>query len=305
MSYSPKISVIVPVYNAEHTIIETLDSIRNQTFTDFEVIIINDGSTDNSLTLLKDYISSDQRFQLIIQNNAGVSVARNTGLDNVKGEWVCFIDSDDLISANYLASLANKISSDIEQIQISEINIWGCEDKTIYVERFVENEVLKYVLKHPYMVYVWGKLYRTKILKEWGIEFNHELVIGEDFLFNIQYSKFVNKLSFTDSGAYFYRAQQSSLSRKFNSHLLKARNDTGIAIYSCLSNYLQVDELKGIYTEFSLLGSLRYILKNREYLKLFELKNFIDKDKLSIEVIFHSKSNMFLRIIALLFYFFI
>ncbi|MGN0202626.1 MAG: glycosyltransferase family 2 protein, partial [Candidatus Cryptobacteroides sp.] len=100
----PKISVIVPVYNAESTIRRCVDSILAQTFTDFECLLIDDGSKDRSGEICDEYAAKDSRVRVFHKENGGVSSARNVGLDNAKGEWVTFVDSDDWIDSYYLSS---------------------------------------------------------------------------------------------------------------------------------------------------------------------------------------------------------
>lgn len=113
----PKISVIVPVYNVEHFLIKCLESIAKQTFSDYEVIIVNDGSTDNSLKIAEDYIKIyEDKFKIINQKNGGLGDARNTGIANATGEYLLFVDSDDTISNNaleHLNSLVSKTQADI------------------------------------------------------------------------------------------------------------------------------------------------------------------------------------------------
>ena len=100
-----KISVIVPVYNVESYLSQCLDSIINQTFTDFELIAVNDGSTDSSLSILHDYSKRDSRIIVIDKPNTGVSDTRNLGLSNAQGEYVCFVDADDILSHTYLGDM--------------------------------------------------------------------------------------------------------------------------------------------------------------------------------------------------------
>jgi glycosyltransferase involved in cell wall biosynthesis len=102
---TPTISIIVPVYNAETYLHDCLNSIRSQTFTDFEVLLIDDGSDDHSLSILQDFQAVDSRFQVHHQENQGVSSARNLGLQNAVGEFVCFVDADDKIASTYLEDL--------------------------------------------------------------------------------------------------------------------------------------------------------------------------------------------------------
>nr|MCR4662874.1 glycosyltransferase [Endomicrobiaceae bacterium] len=105
----PKVSVIVPVYNVEQYLRQCLDSIINQTFKDFECICVNDGSTDNSLTILQEYSKKDNRIKIINQKNSGSSVSRNNGIKQALGQYVSFVDADDWITDNYLEILYNKI----------------------------------------------------------------------------------------------------------------------------------------------------------------------------------------------------
>lgn len=99
------ISVIIPVYNAAQWLSETLDSLKSQTYADFEAILVDDGSTDGSAAICREYCSADARFRLISQANGGVSSARNSGIDSAKGEWICFMDADDIMPPDALDSL--------------------------------------------------------------------------------------------------------------------------------------------------------------------------------------------------------
>lgn len=112
------ISIIVPMYNREKTISKCLDSILNQTYSNFELIIIDDGSTDNSFTICEQYVKDDDRIKLIHQENQGVSSARNKGLDISEGEYIAFIDSDDYVSDDYLEYLYTLIQYDNTKIAI-------------------------------------------------------------------------------------------------------------------------------------------------------------------------------------------
>lgn len=105
----PEISIIIPVYNSEKYLRQCLDSVLNQSFSDFECICVNDGSTDNSLLILQEYANKDKRFKIIDKQNEGVSIARNTGIENAFGEYITFIDSDDWVEIAYLAKLYNFI----------------------------------------------------------------------------------------------------------------------------------------------------------------------------------------------------
>ena len=103
----PKISVIIPVYNAEKTLHRCIDSILAQTFSDFEVLLIDDGSKDKSGEICDEYARKDSRIKVCHKENGGVSSARNMGLDNAKGEWITFVDADDYIASDFLSAINN------------------------------------------------------------------------------------------------------------------------------------------------------------------------------------------------------
>lgn len=107
-----RFSIIIPVYNVERYLRECLDSVSDQTFSDWEAICVNDGSTDGSATILEDYASKDGRFKIVAQPNRGLSAARNTGMDAAKGEYILFLDSDDWLKSNALETLAQSLNDE-------------------------------------------------------------------------------------------------------------------------------------------------------------------------------------------------
>ena len=111
------ISIIVPIYNVEKYLEECLDSIKNQTYTDIEVVLVNDGSTDGSKEICERYCEQDCRFKLINQENQGQSVARNNGVAASTGEFITFVDSDDVIAAKYLENLYAYMTEEIDLIE--------------------------------------------------------------------------------------------------------------------------------------------------------------------------------------------
>ena len=130
MSFNVTISVIIPCYNSAKYIVETLDSVKNQTFNDFEIIIVNDGSTDNSEEIINKYIHENKSINivLVVQDNKGLSGARNTGAKHAKGEYIVFIDSDDKIHPNYLKKSIFLLENDTKlQIIYSEAEFFDAK----------------------------------------------------------------------------------------------------------------------------------------------------------------------------------
>ena len=194
---APKISIIVPVYNVEQYLQRCLDSIAAQTFTDWECILIDDGSPDNSGAICDEYAAKDERFKVIHQKNAGVSAARNAGLEVAKGEWIGFVDPDDYIQNDmysFLYSLAHERNADIV-----------CCGWDNYEGATVETQIfkpLKEKFKKPYfndvinsreaiirelshaMYITWDKLFSKKVCH--NVFYNTKYVNGEDRLFTVQ-----------------------------------------------------------------------------------------------------------------------
>ena len=172
----PAISVIVPVYNTQKFLEKCLESIINQTFKDIEIICINDGSTDNSMSILNDYSEKDSRIKIINQKNAGLSCARNTGINNAKGEYIGFVDSDDWIDLDFFEKLYNaakNYDADIASAGIRRVRSykWKYHLK-IKEEEVTENTDRKFVLCDvPEKCYVWNKIYRLEKIKQFSLYF--------------------------------------------------------------------------------------------------------------------------------------
>ncbi len=183
----PKLSVIIPVYNVEKYLNKCLDSILHQSFTDFEVICINDGSTDKSTDILNEYKSKDERIKVINQTNAGVSAARNRGLEIAQGHYIAFVDPDDWIDQNSFEVLYKKAcetNTDILFFGAKYITDEVIEEKnlkslTICCEDCDNLDELIH-LTHT----IWNKLFKNSFLKKHNIKFIESLKIAEDGVFN-------------------------------------------------------------------------------------------------------------------------
>lgn len=204
----PQISIIIPVYNSEKYLGECLESITKQTFTDFEVLLINDGSTDKSGAICDQYADKDFRFKVFHKENGGVSSARNFGLEKAIGEWITFVDSDDKISRAFLSSFfpINKVADFLLQGAKSvnkniEANYFEFEkDELLNVNVFFE----KYSI-NPWLSQPWGKLYKLALIREKQISFDNEINWGEDTLFILTYLKYCLKIGIKRKELYLYR----------------------------------------------------------------------------------------------------
>ena len=207
------ISVIVPVYNVETYLEECLDSIQNQTYTDFEVLLVNDGSTDGSQAICERYCKENRRFHLLNQENQGLSAARNTGVAASRGEFIVFVDSDDMILANYLETLMHYMREDVDivesQFTVSneEFLAKSFKEPTILFEGNSQ-EAVKIFPKHVLNVNAVTKLYRRSIVE--AVPYI-DGVIFEDVYCGIGMLKYIRKIIKIDYKGYYYRQHQASI----------------------------------------------------------------------------------------------
>lgn len=211
------VSIVVPAYNAEKTIKRCLDSIVEQTSSNFKVYVVNDGSTDNTATILNDY-KSDERFHIIHISNSGVSVARNKALELVDTDYVTFIDSDDYVDKNYLQDLIGGfVSEDIDMVATDRnylnenLNLLVTlhYDFGIYNASDGINILLD---ENGPQGYITGKIFKTDIIKENNIILDPNIHVGEDLIFCIQYLLNARKINIVSSLQYNYIQYSDSLS---------------------------------------------------------------------------------------------
>lgn len=215
------VSVIIPVYNAAEYLNNILEDVVSQTYQNIEIIIINDGSTDTSATIIERYAKLDNRIISITIENSGPSKARNTGLDIAKGEFIRFIDADDRILPNSIQEMVS-IYLDNEKIDLVIGNFIGKPDKGYYTGSVLENKILSqkefldFVLDNIKTFYVgvpWNKLYRRSLLEKFCIRFDESVSWCEDYLFNLKYYEVISNiytLNISD-GVYQYCIRKEGL----------------------------------------------------------------------------------------------
>lgn len=204
----PKVSVIVPVYNTERYLNKCIDSILSQSFTDFELLLINDGSKDNSGAICDQYAANDLRVKVFHKENGGVSSARNLGLDNARGEWVTFVDSDDWIYSNTLSSLIDESQFVDMAIGAMSFENGGCimclceENRTLVgrdLELIIQNNMNDWSFNSPC-----AKVFRRQIIQDIALRFDEALCFGEDSLFVKEYLLNVKKINVIHNLCYHY-----------------------------------------------------------------------------------------------------
>ena len=215
----PKISVIVPIYNVERYLSECINSILRQTFSDFECILINDGSTDTCGEICNNYQKIDNRIKIIHQSNKGVSAARNMGLNIAKGEYITFIDSDDIIHHSYLYYLYNtakKYNTDLVQCFYTQFTKNKPTDQDIDIRDKIYTlsgyeAILKHYRNADFSFMVWDKLYSRRLVGK--LRFPEQLR-NEDEFFNNHILLECEKIIQIPQSLYYYRVHQISFSKK-------------------------------------------------------------------------------------------
>ena len=202
----PFITLIVPVYNAEKFLRRCVNSILSSTFQDFELLLIDDGSTDSSGTICDEYKKLDSRIRVFHQKNGGVSSARNVGLENARGEWIMFVDSDDYLNGFFLSEILLFQNVDLVVLGVKFINK-GVTFSPPRIEKMKIEDDLDFIneqLPKDYFLTPWAKFYKNSIITQNHLRFSPYLMYGEDTEFNLRYLLFIEYLGFSHNHLYYY-----------------------------------------------------------------------------------------------------
>ena len=282
----PKISIIVPVYNSEKYIKKCLDSILNQTLSDIEIILINDGSTDNTKNIIEDYANTDSRIILINQENSGPSVSRNKGINIARGKYLGFVDADDYLEPNMYEELYYLASKNKSQIAMCAYREVYCYEKkeievktklninTIYNKSKIISDIVSTFAKNEnYGFYsLWNKIYLREWILDLGIYMDIKRDHGEDWWFNINLLSNAESYIYTDKVLYNYiHTNSNSLMVKYRENQFELFLDGRKKIESIVpKEFIDYKELNNRFIyEFS-----SYIIRTFKEVK--------DKEKKSI-----------------------
>lgn len=262
-----EVSIVVPIYNVEKYLRRCLDSLVNQTFRDIEVIALNNGSTDNSLSILNGYANRDKRIKVIDNNNLGVSEARNIGIREAKGKYIVFVDSDDWINVDMIEILYKSISGNSCDLVMctyvrefddhSKEKVFNLPEVNLYVGNEVKDKLLRKLvgpigneLANPEYLdalgTVWAKMYKTSILRENNLKFVDlkEIGSGEDTLFNIYAFNKVSRVILLNKPMYHYwRGNINSITSRYIPNFVEKRRN----YFNYMKDFIKENELGDEY----------------------------------------------------------
>lgn len=211
------VTVVVPVYNVEKYIIKCLNSLVNQTYENIEFIVVIDGSTDNCLSICQSFADKDSRIKIIVQENCGLSGARNTGLSLAKGKYICFVDSDDYVDAGYIEKMYLAITTSNADICCCDFwyvdegnNKWIRKNKSSKI--FTKEEALTdiFTQSQDTEIMVWNKLYKTSLFIDNDIRFDLGKTNEDNFIMYKLYNN-SNKIVFINDKLYYYLQRKDSI----------------------------------------------------------------------------------------------
>lgn len=255
-----KISVIIPVYNVESYLHRCLDSVINQTYSNLEIILVNDGSTDNSLSIINEFAQKDKRIIVFSQKNSGLAVARNIGLKAATGDYVSFIDSDDWIEKDMYSELAVHLENEhpdfvnfrfqFDNETLNTHSVYGKPYRRLKFES--RNEILEDTLKNVNILTApWTKIYNRKFLLEYHLVFEPGIV-NEDTLFTILISCHAHKVTFVNRIFYHAIERDGSISRSSQQRLFL---DMHTALGKAKDYMIQIN----VFEHFHSLYEARYL----------------------------------------------
>lgn len=249
------ISIIIPVFNGEKYLADCLNSILSQSYKRFEIVIIDDGSTDLTEIIVKSYLQTNSQIQYFFQSNQGVSRARNKGIDLARGEFVMFIDADDYISPDYLNNFIKYISKDFDIIIGGITKVFENSVTQVKLSKeglFTLNEILTDFAVEQKQNGIYGfvcsKLIRRSVIVEKKIKFDTALSLAEDFDFFLKYYQECKVFFIINEFGYFYRQNNKVYEVDFLQQVLLVQQ---LELFLMNRNFLNIDNKNIIYKTYS------------------------------------------------------
>lgn len=294
-----KVSIIIPVYNSEKTLEKCIDSVRDQTYKNIEILIINDGSQDNSLSIMNKYKNKDKRIIIINQENKGLSGARNTGIKNATGDYITFIDSDDYINETMIEECMNIfIKYNCDAIRNNYIYDYPNGNKSLNKDEINKEQLInlkdenqkeslvKKILMGKIQSYSWLLIIKRKIFTEKHLQFDEDILFMEDIIFLNRLLLSIDSIFLMGKPNYYYYQNKEGMTKNYSNYI---KNMNNILIMNQRLNeilslykeraYYYIEITNAMYIN-GIIGYLKdIIINNQEYSKIeIELKKIREKD---------------------------
>ena len=304
-----KVGVILPVYNSEKTIRNTIMSVIRQTCQDFQLIIVNDNSTDNTANICQDLCTKFNNLYFFNNTNKGVSSARNFALSKLDTEYVMFIDSDDIYEENMIEQMLKEIkekdwaicsyrrilpekAKKVKKVFKEEIQTFNDEQKNLLIENLQRNNLFNQV---------WNKIYKLEIIKSNHIWFDEEIDMGEDFKFNLQYIEQVKNIKYTQEILYNYYVSNTGLNNRYSNSKIKIKiSNVKLQEQFYLKQNYDMEYIYNLYmlTIFSGLSEIvKYNNKKNIDRNLLNIMNDLDL-KRTLTIIYRNTKQKKIRLLA-------
>ena len=293
----PKISIIIPVYKAEKYIHKCIDSLLKQTFTDYEIILVDDGSPDNSGIMCDEYAKVDKRFRVIHKVNGGVSSARQCGIDNAKGEYTIHVDPDDWVETTMLEELYHKAKEDNADMVICDFIKYYSETKQVYIKQeptsLNHNIVLKNLFQHL-QGSCCNKLIKRTCYSKYNIKFPENFNLYEDLYVCACLLKYPIKISYLNKAFYYYsiNTNTDSMVKSIDYKTLKEDSSFYETMNELLKDNCRINLLFKRYISYSI------VLKAMKYNKLTNDEFFKHYKKYTKYILYSPQGNFLGKLIC-------
>lgn len=247
------ISIIVPAYNAEKYIEDCLISLCNQTYTDFELLVVDDGSKDKTKDIIEKYVNLDKRIKPFYNENHGVSFSRNFALKKAKGDYITFVDSDDIVAPDFLEVLLSellKYNADMSAIKVIKSNVFNDFLFDSGISYSFKGEEIFSQLFSSYEGFLCNKLFKKSVIEKNKIILDTTINICEDLLFTIQYLECCKLVIYNSGVKYFYRQTSTSAFNNLNN----------LKWFDCLKSYEEILNLLDAYPNVKIQVEYNYVI---------------------------------------------
>lgn len=286
-----KVSIILPTFNSEKTINDTIVSVLNQTYNNIELIIVDDGSKDNTINICMKYEKDDNRVRFFTKENSGVSNTRNIALKKSTGKYIMFIDADDLYCEEYVKKMVDTIEKDNVELSIcgcKRINNLMNKETNIYVKEHIYDKqefdnLIEQMQKEDLFNQIWNKIFIKKIIDDNGIKFDENISLGEDFRFVIQYINYINKVKTLNEILYVYTNSTNGLNMKYRKDRLEVKiSNVEVLEEYFINNNFELEYINKKYV-ISILSGIKNICLNPNKSEIKEELKRLRENKLIME----------------------